>query len=196
MVQKKFNLLREYKKCFAYLRESRKFIYLAFGIFLFFALIGFFIPAPGFIEKNILQIISEIIQKTTGMSQLELTGFIFFNNLQSSFFGIVLGIFLGIFPVISAIFNGYLLGFVSSYTVKEQGFFYLWRLFPHGIFELPAVFISFGLGIRFGSFLFKKDKKKYFNYFLENSVKTFLLIVIPLLVIAALIEGSLISMFG
>ncbi|MBU2104875.1 MAG: stage II sporulation protein M [Nanoarchaeota archaeon] len=196
MVKKRFNILKEYRKCFYYLRESKIFIYIAIGIFLFFFLIGFLIPAPSFLEETILNLIREIIQKTAGMSQAELIGFIFLNNIQSSFFGIMLGFFLGVFPVISAMFNGYLLGFVSSYTVQEEGFFYLWRLFPHGIFELPAVFISFGLGIKFGSFLLKKNKKKFFRYFLSNSLRTFVLIVIPLLIISALIEGSLIFLFG
>ena len=182
-------------KSWKYIQESKKFIYAAISVFLFFALIGFLIPAPGFLKENILKIIYEIIQRTAGMSQAELISFIFLNNLQSSFFGIMLGFFFGIFPVISAIFNGYLLGFVSSYTVQEEGFFYLWRLFPHGIFELPAVFISFGLGIRFGSLLLKKNKKKFFRYFLFNSLRTFVLIIIPLLIISALIEGSLIFLF-
>ena len=35
----------------------------------------------------------------------------------------------------------------------------LFRLLPHGIFELPAIFISLGLGLRFGMFIFQKEKE-------------------------------------
>lgn len=184
--------------------------------------------------------------------------------MESSFLGVILGLVLGIFPIIFAIVNGYVLGFVASITVESEGLFVLWRLLPHGIFELPAIFISLGLGLKFGiNFLIniqknylkdipflalfilslvllplslivipltflvfiyrdyiiyyiKKDRIFFlvisiiispimflniiFNSKLEtiwnrdysHSLKTFLLIVIPLLIIAAIIEGSLI----
>ena len=68
----------------------------------------------------------------------------------------------------------------------------LWRIFPHGIFELPAVFISLGLGLKLGTFIFQRNKLKAFAEFFWNSLRVFLFIVLPLLIIAAIIEGSLI----
>ena len=118
--------------------------------------------------------------------------FIFLNNAQSSFMGIVLGVLLGIFPVIATIANGFILGFVASLSVDSEGFFVLWRIFPHGIFELPAIFISFGLGLKTGTFVFQKKKFESFKNYLYNSLKVFLFIIIPLLIIAAIIEGTLI----
>src|SRR3989344_2332310 len=105
------------------------------------------------------------------------------------------GIF-GILPLLSIIANGYLVGFVSSMAVQEAGFNSLWRLFPHGIFELPAVFISFGLGIKFGTFIFKKNKKDAFKEYLINCLRVFIFVIIPLLIIAAIIESSLIIFLG
>lgn len=196
MVKKKFNLRREYKNCFDYIQESKNFIFLAIGIFFLFSLIGFFVAPPEQIRAEILKFISGILQKTEGMSSFELIRFIFLNNLQGSFLGIVLGIFFGVFPFFSAVFNGYLVGFVSSYSVQERGYFSLFALFPHGIFELPAIFISFGLGIKLSSFLFQKNKLKSFRLLLTNSIKVFVLIVVPLLIIAAIIEGFFISIFS
>jgi stage II sporulation protein M len=121
--------------------------------------------------------------------------FIFFNNIQSSFIGMLFGIILGIFPVIAAVANGYLLGFVAETTAEEAGIFILWRIFPHGIFELPALFISLGLGLKIGTFIFKKNKLKTLAIYLLKSIKVFFYIVVPLLIIAALIEGSLIFLF-
>ena len=104
----------------------------------------------------------------------------------------ILGIFFGIFPLWFTLQNGYVLGFVSSISVGEAGIGSLWRIIPHGIFELPAIFISLGLGIKLGSFVFYKDSRKKFNEFLKNSLRVFIFIVIPLLVLAGIIEGFLI----
>ena len=94
--------------------------------------------------------------------------------------------------MIIAIANGYILGFVSSMSVESAGVASLGKIIPHGIFELPAIFISLGLGLKFGTFAFQKNKAKSFKNYLINSLRVFLLIVIPLLIIAGIIEGTLI----
>ena len=194
---KKRGFLREnYKESLDYIRVSRNFIYSVIIVFLLFFFIGFFIKAPGILEERILEFIKELLKKTAGMSQPELTSFIFFNNLQSSFIGMLFGIVLGIFPVLTTLANGYLLGFVAEKTVGKEGIFILWRLFPHGIFELPALFISLGLGLKLGTFIFKKNKLKVLGTYLLKSIKVFFFIVIPLLIIAAIIEGVLIFFLG
>lgn len=192
MINKKFSLKKEYIQSWNYLKDSKKFIWIVIWIFLAFALIGFFIPAPDIFSKQIFEFIKEILGKTEGMSQGQLIKFIFLNNIQSSFLGMVFGVFLGIFPVISAIANGYLLGFVANFAIQEDGIFSLWRIFPHGIFELPAVFISFALGLRIGASIFNKKRFRKFNENFVSCLKVFVLIVIPLLIIAAIIEGTLI----
>ena len=191
---KKFSLRKEYKKSWNYLKESKRFIWIVIGIFLAFALIGFFIPVPEIVSKQIFEFIKEILGKTEGMSQSRLISFIFLNNIQSSFLGMVFGVFLGIFPLISAIANGYLLGFVANFAIQENGILSWWRILPHGIFELPAVFISFALGLRIGASLFNKKRFRKFNENFVSCLKVFVLIVIPLLIIAAIIEGTLISL--
>ena len=188
----KFSLKKEYQNSLNFLKESKKFIWIVLGLFLAFALIGFFIPVPDVISKQIFEFIKEILGKTENMSQGQLIKFIFLNNIQSSFLGMVFGVFLGIFPVISTIANGYLLGFVANFAIQENGIFSLWRILPHGIFELPAVFISFALGLRIGASIFSKKKFRKFNETFISCLKIFVLIIIPLLIIAAIIEGSLI----
>jgi stage II sporulation protein M len=175
-----------------FIKESKVFIYSITGIFFLFVMIGFFVPPPEAISDQILKFIEELLKKTQDLSQFELIKFIFFNNIQSSFFGMILGVLLGLFPVIFAISNGYVLGFVASVSVDIGGIFILLRLFPHGIFELPAIFISLGLGLKIMTFIFEKNKLKTLKIYIKNSLRTFLFIVIPLLIIAAVIEGSLI----
>jgi len=190
--KKTFNLKEQYLLSWKYVKESKNFIYFIFGVFSLFALIGFFVPISKDLSNLFLEFIRELMKKTSLMSQGELVRFIFLNNLNSSFFGMVLGFFLGIFPVIVAVLNGYVLGFVALQSVHVDGISVLWKLLPHGVFELPAVFISLGLGLKLGTFIFKKRKLEVFrNYFL-NSLWAFLFIILPLLIIAAIIEGGLI----
>lgn len=194
---KKLDFFRKsFRESLNYIKDSKNFIYSIIAIFLLFSLIGFFAPTPTILEKRILEFIDALLKQTEGMSQLELTKFIFFNNLQSSFIGMLFGIILGIFPLLTTLANGYLLGFVAAKTVGSEGIFVLWRLLPHGIFELPALFISLGLGLKMGTFVFKKNKLETLNIYLAKSIKVFFFVVIPLLIVAAIIEGSLIFLAG
>jgi len=182
MVTKKyggFSLSGEYKKCFSFIKESKNFIYVAILLFLIFSVIAFFFK----------DLINSFFISTFKINLNENIGFIFTNNVQSSFLGMMLGIAFGLFPLMALVINGYLLGFVANVSVKTEGIFVLWRILPHGIFELPAVLISLGLGFRLGSTLFRRNSSFRFDFF--NSLRVFLLIILPLLIIAAIIEGFL-----
>ncbi len=196
MKKQKFSLREEYKQSWNYLKESSKFIWIIVGIFVFFVLIGAFVPLPAEISNEIFSFMKNILAQTEGMSQLQLTWFIFFNNLKSSFFGMVFGIFLGLFSIFTSLANGFVVGFIMKLSVSKIGILSLWKILPHGIFELPAVFISLGMGLKMGGFIFKKEKLNFLNDSLKRSLKVFLLIVIPLLVIAAIIEAGLIVLTG
>ncbi|MEK6918278.1 MAG: stage II sporulation protein M [Nanoarchaeota archaeon] len=204
--KKHFSIISEYRRCFSFLKESRDFIYATILLFFIFGVIGFFFQdILQLLFKSLFKIdlnsqllvyLENLIIRTEGMNYLQLLGFIFFNNIQSSFFGLAFGIFFGLFPLISILLNGYILGFVAAISVKVSGIGILWKILPHGIFELPAVFISLGLGIKLGSYLFIHGKKSSFKEWLINSLRIFLLIVFPLLVIAAIIETTLIIFVG
>lgn len=193
--QKKF-FVKNYSQSWNFIKESRNFIYIIILVFFITSLFGFFLPLPEPITDQILKLIQELLEKTQGMSQFELTSFIFLNNLQSSFIGMVFGMVFGIYPVIATVANGFILGFIASISVSAKGFFVLWRIFPHGIFELPAIFISFGLGLKIGTFIFQEKKFESFKDYFLNSLKVFLFIILPLLTIAAIIEGTLIFLFS
>ena len=195
MKSKKTFFKQNYKQALDYISESKNYIYYTVAIFVFFSFVGFFLPAPENLFELISKFVEELVSKTQNMAYGELTGFIFLNNLQGSFFGMVYGIIFGIFPVIAAVANGYLLGFVASEAVNTAGVFVLWRLLPHGIFELPALFISLGLGLKLGTFIFQKNKFKMLKVYFLESIKVFFFVVIPLLIIAAIIEGTLIFFF-
>ena len=186
----------KYSESFSYIRESKNFIYFSIFVFVAASLLSFLLPVPENLREQIIKFIEELISQTEGMGQFEITKFIFLNNLQSSFTGMILGVFFGIFPLAVAIVNGYLLGFVSSASIQSEGIFIMWRLVPHGIFELPAIFISLGIGLKFGTFIFQKNKSESFRRYLWNSLQLFVLIIMPLLIAAAIIEGALITFAG
>lgn len=191
---KKFPIRENFFSSLRFIKECRNFIYFSLFLFFLFSLIGFFVPIPEEISNQFLELIKELLKQTENLSTLGLANFIFFNNLQSSFFGIIFGAFFGIFPILASVLNGYLLGFVASLSVKEEGILILLRLAPHGIFELPAIFISLGLGLKISTFIFEKNKLKSLKIYMKKSLLVFLLIVIPLLIIAAVIEGNLIAL--
>lgn len=196
-----FSLKEEYLHAWNYVKDSREYVYFAILVFAIFGVLGFFFYSEinsffnllGFdLNANILGYLESILELTEGMGFSEITGFIFLNNLQSSFSGMVGGIVFSIFPLFGTIVNGYILGVVSFLSVQVGGFGVLFRLLPHGIFELPAVFISLGIGIRLGTFLFTKKKKDKLSEWFLDSLRVFLLVVFPLLLVAAFIEGLLI----
>jgi len=185
-------VLREYKKCWKFLRESSKYIWIITGIFFLFALIGFLIPTPEYLSQQIMEYVAQLLEKTKDFNFLEMFKFIFFNNFKSSFIGLFVGVFFGVFSLLVSLGNGYVLGFASAYASAQNGIGVLWRLAPHGIFELPAIFISLGMGLKLGSFFLKENKLEFVKENMKNSLRVFLLIVVPLLFIAAIIESLLI----
>jgi len=117
----------------------------------------------------------------------------FTNNLYVGFLSIIFGVFLGIFPIMTAVFNGIIIGYVMNIAVSSEGFIILWKLLPHGIFELPAIFISMALGLKIFSSVFYGKRVLKNNF--KRSLLVFVLVVTPLLILAALIEGFLIFFF-
>jgi stage II sporulation protein M len=172
-----------------YIKESRKEIYIGIILFIFFIFIGFiFSSSLSFLDKYL----AEIMSKTKDLSRFPLFWFILKNNVLTSFISLFLGIILCFMPIFNAITNGLVIGYVIKKVALTAGYLELWKLIPHGIFELPAIFISIGLGIKLGKFIFKKDPLDSLKEYSYKSILVFILVVIPLLIIAALIEFILI----
>ncbi len=190
MKKKEISLRKWYKESWSYLGHIRKSIYLIALLFLCGALVGFVFS--DIFASYFDEVIRKIADETAGLGPIEMIFFIFGNNLMSSFLGFSLGFFFGIFPVVISMFNGTLLGYVYHRASAIEGAGVIWRLFPHGVFELPAVFISLGLGLKLAGFVLEKNKKKAFFDRLKSGMKAILTFVVPLLAIAAVIEGFLI----
>lgn len=88
------------------------------------------------------------IEDVTELFPEELTTVgIFVNNLQASLLMVLGGLTLGLLTAFALFANGVVVGYVATPAVAETGLFgTLLLLVPHGIFELPAVFIAAAIG--------------------------------------------------
>jgi len=189
-MKKESFLKRNYSASWKFLKESSNYIIFALFIFVLFFIIGFIFPI--FFTTQIELLLEKLSQSIEGLGLLETISFIFFNNLRSSAVAMIFGIGLGIFPLLTGAINGYLLGYVANVATASKGILILWRILPHGIFEIPAIIFSIGLGIKLGFDLFKKDKMSRLKRNIEEGIRAFIFIVIPLLILSAVIEGILI----
>lgn len=155
-----------------YLKKIKIYVWISVSLFFIAGIIGYtnilsalFPEMSRIIQEQILKSIEEIMNQTEGLGFFGLIGFIILNNIKTAFFGMVFGIFFAFVPIVTLVFNGYVLGFVAEKAINSplntHGLLILWKLFPHGIFEIPAVLISIALGIRIGIFPFYiKNKTK------------------------------------
>lgn len=138
--------------------------------------------------------LKSLAQEIKEKSFAGITVFIFFNNLKAAAFAVILGPAFALVPTMQATVNGLLIGAVVHKIAATNGIFtVVLGLLPHGVFEIPAMLIAWGLGIWLGLWPFKSTGPR-----LKERVKlaamAFLYYVIPLLLGAAIIEGFLISM--
>ncbi len=184
------NFFDNYRITGSYILDSKNYILFIILLFLISSLIG--VIYPEIFKESIKNFLSELFNKVKDYDFFRLVFFIIKNNVLSALSSLVFGIFFGIFPLVTSIANGYVLGFVAGMSAQIAGPSVILRLLPHGIFELPAIFISLGLGLRLGLSIFiKGDKNKFRDNFI-SSVKVFLFWVVPLLIIAGIIEAALI----
>lgn len=181
--------MKEIKKIISFLKEKKKMLYVSIFVFIFSIFLGYFFPL---FKDLLIETIKNLLKMFEGKNFFETFLLLFFNNARSSLLAIILGLFFSIIPFLILFFNGYLVGFIINFVSKEKSFFEIWRLFPHGIFELPAFFISCILGINLGLVVLREFSFKKIIKVLEISLRIFVLVVLPLLLIAAIVETALI----
>ena len=122
---------------------------------------------------------------------------LFFNNVFASALCVGLGlvpfIFLPAFSVLSnAMMIGAVLGLGAASGAMPVAKTVIFGLLPHGIFELPAFFLSMAMGLCLCKLLCRKllvrAKEEKLLPVLNAMAKTFVLGVLPLLAVAAAVE--------
>ena len=176
-----------------YLKSLKNYILFSSLVFLFAILSGYLF-AQNFPEET-QEIIKELekffsISEETTSFQMFL--FILENNVIKLFTVILLGIFAGLIPLLSLWGNGMILGIFAQIVSQELSWtFLILGILPHGIIEIPVLILSAAIGIRIGKLAVWRifNRHKNFRKEFTKAIKFYIVILIPLLFIAALIEA-------
>jgi stage II sporulation protein M len=182
-----------------YLYSLRFYILFVSLLFIGFIILGYMGGFMGFLDALFsesfkwIQELSEGVKDVTGSYPLWISFLAFFiviflNNAFTCFLNIITGPLIGIFPLFSAMINGGLLGWV----VHKEGFVVFGAIAPHGMFELPAYVLSVAIGLRVAREVLKRRKERRLKITLEEGLRVYLILIVPLLIMAALIESALI----
>ncbi len=146
------------------------------------------IPAAILTYFNEVVADSGIVRDDGSFSALALFG----NNLRamvlSTLYGFIPFLYL---PALSMGVNAILLGMVAS-SVNGQWLLLAAGILPHGIFELPALCLSLAAGLCLCQNInryIRKNEKDIMKPLLLNILRVTGLVVIPLLVVAAIMES-------
>lgn len=190
-----------------FLSELSIYFLLSVGSFILFSIFttNLFVQNPDMAQA----LINSVIDKFQGIIQNGEISFtaLLFNNLQACIIGILIGFLPFIFlPIVGIVSNAAVFGVVISSS--DAALIPVWKviifgIMPHGIFELTAVFLCYAMGISICWNLTKKilgyPRHGNLKILLQNCVRVTILMVIPLLIVAAGIEtyvtGQLVAAF-
>ena len=166
--------------------EVRPYVFLAVAIYLAGLLVGLVFTGR---FEILLDSFKRLAARFAGHSIPVLILMIFLQNFFASFVSVWVGALLGLVPAAAAATNGIMLSVVFSTAARGDVWGAIVKLIPHGMFEMPAVFISWGLGLWRGAWLFRKRREVTFRQRAVRAYGVFFSIVVPLLAIAAILEG-------
>ena len=118
--------------------------------------------------------------------------FIFIKNAVALLVSFALSPVFCLVPILTLAVNGWLVTLVSTIVMEEESLgFVLAGLLPHGVIELPALFIGEAAALSFGTTvmvaLFKKERRNLLLPSLRQNLK-YLAIALALFLPAAVIE--------
>ncbi len=196
-------IVRFYKYDFPRMfRRTFKYTFAAFLLFLFSGFAGAFLSLHDLaFEKYVLPpSMIDTIEKHKMWTDSIVTvkplasSAIMTNNISVCAFAYASGIFAGIGTIFSMVFNGLLIGVIGVACFEGNMSNMLWSFVaPHGVLELPAIFISGGAGLLLAKgFLFPGLLSRRESIFRAGGQSARLMLgVIPILVVAGAIEGFL-----
>lgn len=137
--------------------------------------------------------LANFVKMFTGMSRIQLAAAIFLNNALKTLIAILLGSLVGLVPMIFLLANGVALGIAWTLSSGARGpWLSLLSLLPHGILELPAVFLGTSIGLMIGLAAFKRLTRRSETTLgseLALALRYFCSVIVPLLFAAALVEA-------
>jgi uncharacterized membrane protein SpoIIM required for sporulation len=176
-----------YLSSFKDVRKAGNTILITVALFLICISIGMVHPT---LSDDTLSSMKNLAKYLSGKSITVLVLTIFLKNSLSTMLSVLTGPFLGIIPISGAIINGLLLGSTLTYIKEINQPYALIYLFPHGLFEFPAMFMAWGLGLWQGIWFFEKQRDDSFKERRNKALRILFIIILPLLFVAAMIEGT------
>lgn len=129
----------------------------------------------------------------SNMSIIELFGFVAANNTIKSLLFMLGGLLGGVLPLFFVVFNGFFIGWVTYSLGSSVGLgFVVAGLMPHGVFEIPAILLAMSMGVSLG-YAALNSLRGAASLWGEarTALGFFLTRVLPLLVLAAVIEVTI-----
>ena len=181
-------------------RQYLRYTLTATGIFAMGALAGMFITLanPDFMREVLRPEMVRTIEKhemwthSVVSAAPQESSFIMTNNMTVSFFTFAGGITAGLWTLFELFSNGMSLGVIGVACGMNQMNVKLWSFVaPHGVLELPAIFIAGGAGLRLAqALLFPGTLARRDSLAVGGNEAVRLLVgVIPVLIVAGTIEG-------
>ena len=133
-----------------------------------------------------------VLKMFRGMPRWKLAAAIFLNNSLKTLMAILLGTALGIVPGIFLLANGVALGVAFSLSVQTRGLWLaVFSILPHGVLELPAVFLGTSIGLLLGTQAARRlsgRSEVTLSAEMFHGIKFYCTVIVPLLILAALVE--------
>jgi stage II sporulation protein M len=177
-----------------YLGRLKPYLMTSLGLFGSGIIIGLLImqrdpSLAGYFEDTL----ASFVKMFSGMSRIQLAAAIFLNNALKTLIAILLGSLLGLVPAIFLLANGVALGVAWTLSSGARGpWLSLLSLLPHGILELPAVFLGTSIGLMIGLAAFRRMTRRgeaTLGSELTLALRYFCSVIVPLLFAAALVEA-------
>lgn len=172
----------EIKKAFAFFPQLKKSLWISFFISVFGVLTGYLLP-----EEIQLKVVGFV---TSALSEIHFSfSGIFFNNFRAALIILLGGLLFSVPSVLFAFFNFLMLGVFADYAGGQMGLeVFLSGIWPHGIFELSAIFFTTALALFLTANLTDEKKRQNFGETIRSVLLLFAVLVVPALILAALIE--------
>lgn len=199
-------IIYEYQRAWAFLRRLLRPVLLLLALFLVVAIATHFILAaqyrddPDSMQRQIAQLAAmidskDLVDESGRLSALGL----FFNNFVATGMSVVAGVVPFIFvPLAALALNASIVGMISAIMAASgQGGLYelAVSVAPHGVFEIPALLIGAAMGctlcVDISARILYKRREMSFLALLSEVARLSVLVVVPLLAVAAMLEAYL-----
>ncbi len=152
--------------------------------------------APVQVGKELTEAFQALAEQYIDLTGGTLFLFILLNNVLASLMLVMSGLLLGVLPILSVGFNGFVLGLFCRLTSGAQGYGRAaLGVLPHGIFEIPALLVAASYGVWLGMAVLRRVRRKEtapLGSMINHALQRYFAVVFPLLVVAAVVETSVI----